>query len=259
MKTTENNKALVYDDNCPLCKAYTAAFVKGGLLKAKNRIAFSHVNIQQFHLEWKKARNEIPLIDLKTGEVKYGVDALTDILQQKFPLIKSIMKIKWLNWFFRKLYKLVSYNRKIIVASVTVTRALDCAPDYSFFWRWVLIIFCYTISNYFIIKSTSLLCDYKIFTLPGLVIFWMIISVASRMVASKKTATEIHAHASITATITCFFLFIGACCVKFFNLPFWLASCLFLFIVMVTVKQIKRRCLFIRDYNNTETQTTSVL
>ncbi len=177
------------------------------------------MNIQQFHLEWKKARNEIPLIDLKTGEVKYGVDALTDILQQKFPLIKSIMKIKWLNWFFRKLYKLVSYNRKIIVASVTVTRALDCAPDYSFFWRWVLIIFCCTISNYFIIKSTSLLCDYKIFTLPGLVIFWMIIPVASGMVASKKTATEIHAHASITATITGFFLFIGACCVKFFNLP----------------------------------------
>ncbi len=78
MKTTENNKALVYDDNCPLCKAYTAAFVKGGLLKAKNRIAFSHVNIQQFHLEWKKARNEIPLIDLKTGEVKYGVDLTTE-------------------------------------------------------------------------------------------------------------------------------------------------------------------------------------
>jgi len=55
MKTTENNKALFYDDNCPLCKAYTAAFVKGGLLKAKNRIAFSHVNIQQFHLDWNKA------------------------------------------------------------------------------------------------------------------------------------------------------------------------------------------------------------
>ncbi|HXL58582.1 MAG TPA: hypothetical protein VN958_20105, partial [Chitinophagaceae bacterium] len=39
-------------------------------------------------------------------------------------------------------------------------------------------------------KSTSLLFDYKIFTLPGLVIFWMIISVASRMVASKKNSNR---------------------------------------------------------------------
>jgi len=32
-------------------QAYTLAFIRGGLLKADNPIAFSNVNIQQFNLD----------------------------------------------------------------------------------------------------------------------------------------------------------------------------------------------------------------
>ncbi|MFC4231059.1 hypothetical protein ACFOW1_04100 [Parasediminibacterium paludis] len=37
-------KVMVYDDNCPLCNAYTSAFVKMGLLEANGRKAFSQVS-----------------------------------------------------------------------------------------------------------------------------------------------------------------------------------------------------------------------
>ncbi|HXL55400.1 MAG TPA: hypothetical protein VN958_04030, partial [Chitinophagaceae bacterium] len=160
-------------------QAYTLAFIRGGLLKADNPIAFSNVNIQQFNLDWNRVKNEIPLIDLKTGEVKYGVHVLVNVLQQKFPLIKRMMKIKFLDWFFRKLYKLASYNRKIIVASaISVEPIVDCTPDCNFFWRWMLIVFCYTVSNVFITTSASLIfTHYKILDSPWLAISWMIIPV----------------------------------------------------------------------------------
>jgi len=38
METTD--KILVYDDACPLCVAYTGAFVKTGLLTAEGRKSF---------------------------------------------------------------------------------------------------------------------------------------------------------------------------------------------------------------------------
>jgi predicted DCC family thiol-disulfide oxidoreductase YuxK len=88
------NKALLYDDNCPLCKAYTNAFVQTGFLQQKNRIAFSEINTSQFDIDWKKARHEIPLIDRDTGQVLYGIDALVNILQQKCVCIGWLIRVK---------------------------------------------------------------------------------------------------------------------------------------------------------------------
>ena len=165
METIKHDKVIIYDDNCPLCKAYTSAFVKEGLIKKDNRIAFSKVNVQQFHLDWKRARNEIPVIDITTGEVKYGVDALADVLMQKFSFIKSLLKVKWLKWLFKKLYKLVSYNRKIIVAKKIANQpSVDCTPEYNFFWRWMLIIMCYIIANAFLLHHLQFCLSFMEFT-----------------------------------------------------------------------------------------------
>jgi hypothetical protein len=220
--------------------------------KKDNRIAFSKVNIQQFRLDWQRARNEIPVIDIKTGEVKYGVNALADILQQRFVFIKFLLKIKWLDWLFKKLYKLVSYNRKIIVAKKIIsTPGIDCTPDYSFLWRWVLIITCYVMSNVFIIASTSVVC--KIFALqlkPSVVIFWMLVPLLFSLFVSKKTATEIHAHIAITSTMSGFLLFVVCCCVKFFNLSLMIANFFFVLVLITVVMQLTRRYFFMKYWSN---------
>jgi predicted DCC family thiol-disulfide oxidoreductase YuxK len=132
-------KTLIYDNECPLCVAYTGAFVKTGLLEKESRKHFNEVvpallqNIDQ-----QKCNNEIPLIDDENGKVWYGIDALLEILGNKFPFIKTIGNISPVNWFLKKLYKLVSYNRKVIVAKKT--NGYDCSPDFNTRYRILFLV-----------------------------------------------------------------------------------------------------------------------
>src|SRR5687767_10074071 len=132
----ETNKILIYDDNCPLCTWYSGVFVKCGLLPAEGRRAFSVIDPALFNkIDFAKSRNEIPLIDTLTGKVFYGIDSLLEILDQKIPLIKKIGNFLPLKWFLQKLYRFVSYNRKVVAASKCGKGAIDCAPDFNYFYR----------------------------------------------------------------------------------------------------------------------------
>ncbi len=107
---------LVYDDLCPLCTWYSGCFVKTGLLAAEGRVAFSKVQESLLcKIDFERGKNEIPLFDVKTKEVWYGIDALLEILDQKIPWIKTIGRVPPVKWFLQRIYKLISYNRKVIV------------------------------------------------------------------------------------------------------------------------------------------------
>ena len=84
MKT---EKAIIYDDNCPMCKWYTGAFVEANLLKSSNRISFSELNDTPLaeQIEMQRSKHEIPLVDLDGGETIYGVDSLVQLLKPRFP------------------------------------------------------------------------------------------------------------------------------------------------------------------------------
>jgi predicted DCC family thiol-disulfide oxidoreductase YuxK len=138
-----STKILVYDDNCPLCKWYSGLFVKYGFLHADGRKAFSVLDENLLaKIDFDKSRNEIPLLDTETGKVIYGIDALLEILNQKIPLIKSAGNLMPVKWFFKKLYKLVSYNRKVIVAKRCSAGSIDCAPDINYRYRFVFLLAC---------------------------------------------------------------------------------------------------------------------
>lgn len=122
-------KTLIYDNECPLCVAYTGAFVKTGLLEKEGRKNFNEVDPDLLQkTDQQKCNNEIPLIDDENGKVWYGIDALLEILGDKFPLIKRIGNAGPVNWFLKKIYNLVSYNRKVIVAQKA--NGYDCSPDF---------------------------------------------------------------------------------------------------------------------------------
>ena len=112
-----NNKTLIYDDACPLCVWYTGAFVKSGLLTTEGRKAFSTCDTELLNaIDLERGKNEIPLIDIENKQVLYGIDAMLEVLGEKFPVIKTIGNVKPVNWFLKRLYKFISYNRKVIVA-----------------------------------------------------------------------------------------------------------------------------------------------
>jgi predicted DCC family thiol-disulfide oxidoreductase YuxK len=155
MKKPPFNKAMLYDDNCPLCKAYTKFFVRSGFLQAQNRVAFSKVSQGEFDIDWNRARHEIPLVDRDTKKVVYGIDALTEVLQQKIFFVSFFMKIKFVYWFFKKLYKLISYNRRLIVAHTGSNQCgFDCRPDYNFKYRLLLILILMTL-NWALLSYTT--------------------------------------------------------------------------------------------------------
>src|SRR5687768_1351216 len=150
MKT---NKILIYDDNCPLCTWYTGIFVKCGLLPAEGRKAFSVIDPALFDkIDFAKSRNEIPLIDTPTGKVFYGIDSLLEILDQKIPLIKRICNFKPLKWLLHKLYRFISYNRKVVVARKCSNGAIDCTPDFNYFYR-ILFMTVFLIFNTIMLRS----------------------------------------------------------------------------------------------------------
>ncbi len=131
----KNSKILIYDDDCPLCAAYTIAFVKTGLLSEEGRKSFNNIDAANFAwIDKNKCHNEIPLIDTQTKQVWYGIDALLEILDQKIPFIKYIGNIKPIKWFLQKLYRFISYNRKVIVAKTSKTN-YDCSPDFNSRYR----------------------------------------------------------------------------------------------------------------------------
>lgn len=142
-----NDKILVYDDACPLCVAYTSAFVKTGLLTAEGRQSFSDVSAELLHtINYQRSKNEIPLLDPVTNKVWYGIDALLEILGSKCPTIKTIGHYKPVNWLLKKLYSFISYNRKVIVAAKASPLKIDCSPSFNLFYR-VLFMLVFLVAN----------------------------------------------------------------------------------------------------------------
>ena len=131
-----SDKILIYDDDCPLCVAYTSAFVKTGILTTEGRQSFTAVSPELLHsINWQRSINEIPLVDPNTKQVWYGIDALLEILGQKCALIKRIGRVQPINWLLKKLYSFISYNRKVIVAVKTSPLKVDCTPSFNLFYR----------------------------------------------------------------------------------------------------------------------------
>lgn len=142
------NKVLVYDDNCPLCTWYSGLFVKYGFLKAEGRKQFSSLDEKLLSkIDFNKSRNEIPLLDTSTNKVLYGIDALLEILDQKIPYIKTAGNLTPVKWFLKKLYKLISYNRKVIVAKKCGPGNIDCSPDTNYFYRFLFMAICLTFNS----------------------------------------------------------------------------------------------------------------
>ncbi|MEM9023244.1 MAG: DCC1-like thiol-disulfide oxidoreductase family protein, partial [Bacteroidota bacterium] len=134
-------KAMIYDDQCPVCAWYTKTFVRVGLLQPENRVAFGELDTRypEVDLDRDRARHEIPLVDLAGGPTLYGLDSLVFILGQRAPWIPLLLKFPPLYAFFKALYSLVSYNRRVITGKTAICSTDTCQPDFHAFYRWVFI------------------------------------------------------------------------------------------------------------------------
>ncbi len=132
---------MVYDDACPLCVAYTKLFVKAGILPPAGRQPFSNIFNTEYgkYIDPVRGKNEIPLVDKKTGTTIYGVEALLKVLGSRWAFFNYLQKNRPLFWLIQKAYFVISYNRKVIVPP----RFCDsdkCSPQFNLKYRLVYFI-----------------------------------------------------------------------------------------------------------------------
>ncbi|MDP4261127.1 MAG: hypothetical protein Q8941_01235 [Bacteroidota bacterium] len=139
MKAT--HKILLYDDYCPLCTWYSGLFVRWGLLDPANRVAFSKAELPILTaIDIERGKDEIPLFDPATHQTQYGIDSLLEIIGQRIPFISKAGNFKPVKWILKKMYKLISCNRKVIVARRCGPGTFDCSPGFNFFYRILFMI-----------------------------------------------------------------------------------------------------------------------
>ena len=152
-------KTLIYDSECPLCSCYTSIFVKTGVLENDGRKNFNEVGQALLaELDTARMRNEIPLIDSHTGEKWYGVDALLELVESRVPTCTKVGRLPAVNWFLKKLYKLVSLNRKVMVA--IPARGYDCSPDFSLRYRILFLLIGLVFNSWLFTLRVPMLSEY---------------------------------------------------------------------------------------------------
>ncbi|AEE48563.1 hypothetical protein [Haliscomenobacter hydrossis] len=135
-----DSKIIIYDDVCPLCKAYTSGFVQAGWLRPENRIGFAEAPPELIgRIDVDRARHEIPLYDKITGETLYGKEALFFILGEAIPVFKPLFRLRLFRAMVFGFYQIITYNRRIIANSRPPANGFDCAPDFNSFYRWLYI------------------------------------------------------------------------------------------------------------------------
>lgn len=135
------NNLIIYDDSCPMCKAYTQGFVGMGLLSPENRVGFANTDdALRSKIDIEKGRHEIPLLDKETGQVRYGLKALTYLLSLQWPFLAPILKSKFLYFCLYPFYQVITYNRRLIANSRSPQEGYDCAPDFNAFYRAIYLL-----------------------------------------------------------------------------------------------------------------------
>ena len=155
MKTLKDH-TIIYDDECPMCTAYTRDFVRNGMLDEKGREAFTDVNGTIDSVDWTRARNEIAMVNRKDKTVLYGVEAIAAILINRFPSLKYFTGLPPVMWLLKRLYSFISYNRKVIAPGKVFEGINTCKPDLNYFYRWAYIVFAWLVTSLVLVRYSIL-------------------------------------------------------------------------------------------------------
>lgn len=158
MKTLEDH-VILYDADCPLCRAYTGAFVRFGMLGRQGRAAFQTTTAADVPgVDLQRARDEIALFDRRSHEVSYGLDSLFRILGHSWPALRTLFRWRPLYWFLKKLYFFISYNRKVIVAVKPAPGARrSCDPAFNLKYRLLYLLFTWLVVSLVLTRYSGLM------------------------------------------------------------------------------------------------------
>lgn len=147
MRTLSNYKLLI-DKDCPMCQLYGGAFEKTGMIEQGTCSPYQTIDTTVSNrVDMNKARNEIAFYNTQTQEALYRLDALVYIITHNFSFLKPILKNITVEFLLRKLYKFISFNRKIIAPSSPQLNERICVPDLNLKYRLLYVAFVVLVSS----------------------------------------------------------------------------------------------------------------
>jgi hypothetical protein len=159
MKTLENHMVL-FDAECPMCKAYTKTFVKTGMLDAGGRAAYQTEmdNVCPL-IDKQRAVNEIALVNLKNGEVTYGVQSLFKIIGNACPIFRPLFSFAPFVWLMSKIYGFISYNRRVIIPAGKTGDGYIYQPSFKIQYRIAYLLFTWVCTGVILTRYAQLLAE----------------------------------------------------------------------------------------------------
>lgn len=158
MKTLANH-VILFDNECPMCFAYTKAFTKLKMLPANGREPYQEMPEVICHLvDKKRAANEIALVNKTNGEVIYGIPGIFKIIGNSMPIFKPLFCFAPFIWLMKKLYAFISYNRKVIVPATIKENTIQ--PDFKLHYRLLYLTFTWFVVAYILTIYAQLLTNF---------------------------------------------------------------------------------------------------
>jgi len=155
MKTLQNH-VILFDNECPMCYAYTKTFIQTGMLDKNGREAYQNMPANICPLvDRQRAANEIALVNTLTGEVTYGIQSLFKIIGHALPIFKTLFSFGPFVYFMQKFYAFISYNRKVIIPAKPKTNAIQ--PGFKLQYRLIYLLFTWLVTAYILTAYAHLL------------------------------------------------------------------------------------------------------
>jgi len=141
MKTLKNH-LILFDSECPMCRAYTQAFVRSGMLDREGRAAYqSTLETVCPVIDRQRAVNEIALVNTQNGEVSYGVESLFKVIGNAWPVFGPLFRFRPFAWLMSKVYAFISSNRRIIIPSGKNSSTYAYQPTFKLHYRIAYLLF----------------------------------------------------------------------------------------------------------------------
>jgi predicted DCC family thiol-disulfide oxidoreductase YuxK len=138
---------LIYDDKCSFCIWYSKALVNTKLLSHADVCGFTNAPANALSLiDFAKADIEVPLYDSLENKIYYGADAIVELATSKLSFLKKVAKLGPINYLLHQGYKLLSYNRKGLLAAKPTATGYQCMNAYSYNYKKFFIAICFLVS-----------------------------------------------------------------------------------------------------------------